>query len=446
MNIVAFKNKLFENALKSGFEDCEIFYTDMDSFRVNIYKGEIEKYQNKSSSGFGFRGIYNGKMGYYYSELVDDSVIDSVIKNAKENSEILTSDQQEIIFEGSEAYPDVILYDESIANLTVEDKIEMARLMEKTAYDYNDKITAVSTAMISTGEGEVYIANTKGLELSSKSNYIMGYTEVIAKQDGSIKEKGELYIGTLSKFDTVETAKKACKKAVSALCGSSVKSGKYKAVIYNDAFADILGCFVGNFYAENAQKGFSLLKNKTGEKIADSIVTIVDDPLLKNGVMTTAFDSEGVAAYRKNVVENGVLKTLLYNLKSANADGVNSTGNGFKSSFKSQVKTSHTNFYILKGSNTFDELVSEVKDGILITEVTGLHAGANAISGDFSLAAEGFVIKNGKIDRPVEQITAAGNLYNILKSIENVGDDLFINSNGIGSPSVVVYIDIAGEN
>ena len=446
MDIVAFKNKLFENALKSGFEDCEIFYMDMDSFRVNVYKGEIEKYQNKSSSGFGFRGIYNGKMGYYYSELLDYSVIDSVIKNAKENSEILTSDQQEVIFEGSEGYPDVILYDEGIANLTVEDKIEMARLMEKTAYDYSDKITAVSTAMISTGEGEVYIANTKGLELSSKSNYIMGYTEVIAKQDSSIKEKGELYIGTLSNFDPVETAKKACKKAVSALCGNSVKSGKYKAVIYNDAFADILGCFVGNFYAENAQKGFSLLKNKTGEEIADSIVTIVDDPLLKNGVMTTAFDSEGVAAYRKNVVENGVLKTLLYNLKSANADGVKSTANGFKSSFKSQVKTSHTNFYILKGSNTFDELVSEVKDGILITEVTGLHAGANAISGDFSLAAEGFVIKNGKIGRPVEQITAAGNLYNILKSIENIGDDLFINSNGIGSPSVVVNIDIAGEN
>ena len=186
------------------------------------------------------------------------------------------------------------------------------------------------------------------------------------------------------------------------------------------------------------QKGFSLLKNKIGEHIASSNITIIDNPLLENGFATTAFDSEGVATFRKNVVESGVLKTYLYNLKSAAKDNTVSTGNGFKSGFKGAVSTSTTNFYIENGTVDFDKMAEEMHNGLYITDVAGLHSGASAISGDFSFAAEGFKVENGKITTAVNQITIAGNFYNILNNIAIVGNDLKFNSSAIGSPSLMI--------
>lgn len=445
MNIAEFKNKLFDRALSEGFDACEMYYSSNDSFKVSVYKGKIEKYQDKSSSGFGFRGIYKGSMGYYFSENIDEDIIDLAVKNAKENSEILKSDEKVFIFEGSDKYAEVKTYDEGINKLSVEDKIKMAFDMEKAAYNYDERIDAVNTAMISTGEGEIYIANTKGMELSEKSNCFMALVEASAKYKDDVKEKYEIYIGSPLIFNPVKTAEDACKKTISALGGSSIKSGKVNTIIKNETFADILECFVGNFFAENVQKGFSLLKNKTGKKIASELVTIIDNPLMENGMMTTAFDSEGVASYCKNVVEKGVLKTYLYNLKSAYKDGVRSTGNGFKGSFKGAVRTACTNFYIENGDDEFNSLLSNMENGIVVTEVMGLHSGANSVSGDFSLAAEGFVVVNGKITKPVEQITIAGNFYDIIKNIKAVGNDLKFNTSGIGSPSVYLgEMDIAG--
>ncbi len=445
MNISDFKNKLFDAALNAGFEECEIYYNSNESFKVGVYKGKIEKYQDRSSSGFGFRGIYKGSMGYCFSENIDDSVIDTVVKNAKENAEIFKSDEKVFIYEGSSSYPKVNTYDENIDKLSVEDKIKMVLNMEQAAYNYNDKINSVNTSVISTGKGEIYIANTKGVELNEKSNMFMALIEVSAKAGNSVKEKYEIYLGSPEKFDYKNTAEIACKKAVNSLDGSSIKSGKIKTIIQNEAFADMLQCFAGSFYAENVQKGFSLLKGKLDKKVASELVTITDNPLMDNGLVTTAFDSEGVASYKKNVVENGILKTYLYNLKSSYKDGVKSTGNGFKGSFKGAVNTSCTNFYIEKGNCNFNTLLNNMENGILITEVTGLHAGANSISGDFSLAAEGFAVENGKITKPIEQITIAGNFYELLMNIKNVSNDLKFNSSGKGSPSVYFEeIDVAG--
>ena len=206
-----------------------------------------------------------------------------------------------------------------------------------------------------------------------------------------------------------------------------------------------LGTFAEVFFAENAQKGFSLLNGRQGEKIAADCITLRDDALLDGGYASAPFDSEGTAGQNKAVIEKGVLKTLLYNRKTAAKDGVSSTGNGFKTGLTGAVKTDCTNFYLQKGEQSFEELFASLGDGLFITDVMGLHAGANAVSGDFSLSAEGFLVKNGKLDRPVEQITVSGNFYTLLKETEALGNDLHFGSSGNGSPSILVRnMDIAG--
>ncbi|MCL2286171.1 MAG: TldD/PmbA family protein, partial [Firmicutes bacterium] len=160
------------------------------------------------------------------------------------------------------------------------------------------------------------------------------------------------------------------------------------------------------------------------------------------------FDAEGVATQNKAIIENGVLKTLLYNTKSAEKDGVKSTGNASKAGFGGAIGTGTTNYYLVPGEKSYDELVQGLEKGVIITEMAGLHSGVNAVSGDFSVSAEGYFVENGKIVKPVEQITVAGNFYELLKNIETVGSDLrfhSLGSGGIGMPSVLVNgLSIAG--
>ena len=210
--------------------------------------------------------------------------------------------------------------------------------------------------------------------------------------------------------------------------------------------SSILETFTSPFNADVAQKGMSLLKGKEGEIIASDKVTIIDNPLMKDGLASVGFDDEGVATYKKEIIKDGKLITLMHNLKTAYKQGVKTTGNGFKASYSSPVSISPTNFYIEPGTKSLEELFKGVNDGLYITEVGGLHAGANSVSGDFSLVCKGFLIEEGNKGKPVEEITVAGNFFNLLKDIEEVGADLKFPMSSVGSPSVIIReLSVAGK-
>jgi len=235
-------------------------------------------------------------------------------------------------------------------------------------------------------------------------------------------------------------------EALFMLTAAPVPSGNYRAIIHAKCMPDLLGVFSGVFSAEAAQKGMSLLMGKEGEMIASEVVTLMDDPLLPGGLESAPFDAEGVATRTKAVIENGKLTTLLHNLKTAKKAGVKTTGNAAKAGYAGAVNVSPSNFYIKPGEKTLEEMMQDMGDGLVITEVSGLHSGANPISGDFSLIAQGYTVKDGKKDAAVEQITVAGNFYQLLKNIRVVGNDLCFPGSAVGSPSVDVgEIAVAGK-
>ena len=160
--------------------------------------------------------------------------------------------------------------------------------------------------------------------------------------------------------------------------------------------------------------------------------------LLPGGFGSTPFDAEGSAAKTKAIIDSGILKTLLHNRKTAKKQGVSTTGNAARQGVGGPIRVAPTNLFFKPGEKDLNTLLSEMDDGLLITELGGLHAGANAISGDFSLIAKGYLIANGQRVRPVEQITVAGNFYQLLKEIRAVGNDLEFRGRSIGSPSVDV--------
>lgn len=447
MDFKEFKNILFEKALNEGFEDCEVYYTDGEDISITVYEGEVEKYNLDKSFGVSFRGMLNGKMGYSYTEILDDKAIDMLIKNAKEASKCIESTDEQFIYEGDKYYSKVQTYSEKLENIDAAKLIEIALDLEKQTKEYSDKVVNISSCKVSYSSSKNGIYNTKGLELSNKGNLIIAYVIPIV-EDNNEKQDGMGYkiADSLEEIDTKEIAKQGVKEALSKLGGSTISSGNYKTIVYNEAMASLLETFADIFSGEAAQRGLSLLKGKEGEIIASDIVSIVDDPLLDKGLASTPFDDEGVATFKKDIVSNGVLNTLLHNLKTAHKANVKTTGNGFKASYSSPVSVEPTNFYIEKGEASIKELMEEIKEGIMVTDFAGLHSGANSITGDFSLAAKGFYIKDGKKEYPVEQITVAGNFFDLLKNIKFIGNDLNFPISSVGAPSVIVEgLSVAGK-
>ena len=192
-----------------------------------------------------------------------------------------------------------------------------------------------------------------------------------------------------------------------------------------------------------------MLAGKEGEKIAADCVTLTDDATVDFGFGSRAFDSEGVPGRRTVVVDHGVLKTLLYNLKTAHKAGVQSTGNASKDGYSAPVGISVNNFTLTPGEKSLEQLCEKMGDGIMITEVSGLHAGANPMTGDFSLMAKGYLVEGGKRGRAVSGVTVSGNFYELLKDVEEPGADTYHNMFGeaISSPSVLMRspLSVAGE-
>ena len=201
--------------------------------------------------------------------------------------------------------------------------------------------------------------------------------------------------------------------------------------------------FVGHADAEEVQKHSSLFIGKLGQKIASKKITIEDRPLDKS-LFARGFDDEGVATYNKAIVKNGVLQTYLYNLTTASKEGVQSTGNGFKAG--SKIGTSTTYLCLKPGKKSLEELFQEVGNGVYITSVSGLHAGLNPQSGNFSLQAEGFLIKDGKKDHPLDIITISGNLMQVFNDVLEVGNDIKVTTSATQAESVLVKsIGVGGK-
>jgi len=450
MNLNEFKDRLFQRAQEEGFTEYEIYYVEGNSFRVGVYEKEIDQYSVNNTIGLSFRGLYEGKMGYAYTEVLDEDAIELLIQNGKANALAIEKDDMDIIYGGGDSYQSLNSYNEELNKVRAEEKIELALKMEEEALKQSEYVKRTQHCVVSSGQGLRRIINSKGLDLTDRRNSMYAVLIPVVEKDGKMNTGVAFRASNqFSDFDPRSLAQEAVEKALAYIGADSVPSGKYRVALRYDAATDLLATFSDIFSADNAQKGLSLLKGKVGQVIASEKVTIIDDPLMEGGLCSASFDDEGVATYTKAVIEKGKLMTLLHNLKTAKKDGVKTTGNGSKASYASPVDISPFNFYIKPGEKSYEEMLACLDKGLLITELQGMHSGANTVSGDFSLAAKGFWVENGKAVRPVEQITIAGNFYKLLEDVEEVGADLKFDMPAgacFGSPTIIVReLSVAGK-
>ena len=220
--------------------------------------------------------------------------------------------------------------------------------------------------MVASSSSEVILRNSYGLNLQDSGSYFFSYTSLVAKDGASTAVNGKVAVS--SRFDGIDPEKiaaDAAKETLSQLNASPVPTGEYRVIFRYDAMQSLLQTFWGVFSAENAQQNLSLFAGKEGENVAADVVTIVDDPLMKGGLATSAFDGEGSASRTKKVVDSGKLTTLLHDRKTARKQGVSSTGNAAR--VGGRIMVAPTNLYIAAGEKSLDELMADVGNGVVIS-------------------------------------------------------------------------------
>ena len=445
-----FMDKLVNAGKEYGFEECEACYATENSMSIDILRGEVSSYEHSASGAVSFRGLKNGQMGYCSTNVIEDASIDYLLKSAMENCDVLNDEDPQFIYcdeNNKNLYYSQL--SEAYDKNTYECFSELGLKLEKAILALDSRIDAVDYLTISCSTGPYLIINSKGLHSYRDSDGISLMAAARATDsDGSVKSGGHYWIGKdIDDFDMDKFLVKFSENLLGKMGAKSVKSGSYKTILRSEAFNQFFMAFFGNFLATTMQRGLSLLEGKEGEKIASDCLTIKEEPMYDKALTKIPFDDEGVLTTSKAIIDKGVFATALYDLKSANKAGRESTGNGFRGG--SAVSEMPTNLVVEPGDKTFDELVEEVGEGIILTDLSGLHAGVNAISGDFSLLCEGYLIENGKKGRPVEQITVAGNFYDVIKSIKSVGNDIINVPSGEGeffTPSVYIEsLAISGD-
>lgn len=414
--------EIFELAKSKGIESLELYIYEGREVAVSLFHSEIDDYRINSDFMLSARGIFEGKMGYVRAEKYDNKtakfLVDNIIKNAK----LITSSDKVSIYAGDKEYKKINVFNPALAEVSMAEKIAFIKQIEKEALAYNPAIVEVASNSYSEASSKVTIINDKGLNLTRENNQIVYYLDVVARKDNEDKTGSYIFVDNdFQKLDTSKIVKEACDEALSKLGSKAVKSGSYDVVLDAKMMSALLGFVVSNCYASNIQDGFSIWKDKLGTKVGGDNFTLIEDPWLENSIVSTGFDDEGVATKPKTIIEKGVLKTYLYNLKRALKDDVKSTGNGYRSG--GVVGISVRNAYLVAGKSKKEELFAKMQEGLYVTELQGMHAGLDSISGNFSLQASGYVIKNGQKERPVSVITVAGNLYTMLHNLVELSDE-----------------------
>lgn len=371
-----------------------------------------------------------------------------LVARAVENAKFIENNDKAILYKGSESYAKVEL--PTPVELDAAELKKLALKIQKQTYDESDYITDGTQSAVFVSKINTQLMNSHGLCLSNSVAMSGAYAQAVIQKDGEAQDDFDWTLDINNADAVRKMSASAVNNALSKVGAKMVETGKYDIIISGKRMRELLSAYASSFSAKNAQLGMSALKGKEGQKIAADIVTIIDDPMRQGCPMQTSFDGEGVATYKKNVVEKGTLNTLLYDLTTADKAGKESTGNGQRLNYSNAGNIAPYSFYIEKGSESLDKLLSLVGNGLYITEFKGMHAGCNGVTGDFSIESAGYIIRDGKICEAVRSFTVAGNFFTLLNEIEVLSDtvDFGIPSGFTcyGAPDVLLRnMSIAGK-
>ncbi|MDR4462810.1 MAG: TldD/PmbA family protein [Nitrospira sp.] len=422
-----------------GATEADIVVADGETLSVQVRVGAVDRLTKAREKRLGLR-VFIGKRSATTStsdfshesleRLVEDTctlagaVVEDTVSGLPDAAQMAT-DQ-----------PNLDLYDHTV--LDTETQIDWAKRGEAAAFATDKRVTNSEGAEFDSSSGRVVLANSHGFVGSYKSSSFSLSVSPIATDSETGAMQRDAWYEVQRKFGRLASAEsigqEAAKRAVRRLGARKVSTKRVPVVFDQETAGSLLANLCGAVSGYGLYKRASFLLDQLGQTIASELITVYDDGRMVGGLGSRPFDGEGLATRKNTIVERGVLKSYMLDTYSGKKLGLPSTGNASRSVGESP-SVGPTNFYLVPGTKSAQEIIGSVKDGLYITELIGF--GINMVTGDYSRGAAGFWIENGELAYPVEEITIAGNLKQMLKDIEIVGSDLVFRGR-ITSPTLKI--------
>jgi len=412
---------------RSG-EEMEVYVARGTETEVRAYEGEVESLTSATSAGIGIRVIVDHRLGFAWAGSLDESVLGETLAEARDNAIFATADEhvQLAVPDGVAAVP-IDLWDDLLESVPTTRKIELALALEAQARGADPRIRQVSSADYGDVAAESALVSTTGIRSSTRKT--SGYLSVgvIAGEGDASQTGGGFSVGRgFDGLDPERATTDAVSRAVRLLGAVKGPSGRSTIVFDRRMATTLLSIVSSALSGEAVAKGRSIFAGRVGEQVGHPGLTLVDDPTDPRAYGAAAYDSEGLACRRNALIEGGVLRGFLYDTVSGSRSGVASTGSAVRGGYAGTPGPGCRALTLAPGPEGYDEdgVLAAVGEGLFVQSMTGVHSGVNPISGDFSVGAEGLMIRDGKLAEPVREITVASTLQRMLLSLVAVGADV----------------------
>lgn len=417
---------LLQTARQHGATAGDALLVDNESFEIQVRLGAVEKVQQSHQKRLGLRLFFGQRSATTSTSDLSAASLRQLLDDTCALAQAMAADPQAGLPDPAETIatiPDLELWDEAIAQLPVETRTAMAREAEQAALRYDSRITNSEGGTYSSAQSHVLYATSYGFVGQYRASAVSLSVSPIASDASGMQS--DYWYATGRKLGQLQTpaaiGEEAARRALRRLGARKVATQKVPVVFDPATAASLLGHVCGAVSGSALYRGASFLLNCLGQRIAPDTVTMYDDGTLPGALGSKPFDGEGLATRRTTVVDQGILRSYLLDTYTARKLGLRSTGNAARSAGE-PPSVSPTNFYLAPGPYSPEEIIASVSRGLYVTSLIGF--GVNQVTGDYSRGAAGLWIENGELAYPVEEITIAGNLRQMLASIEMIGNDL----------------------
>jgi PmbA protein len=412
---------------RSG-EDVEVYVARGDETEVRAYDGEVESLTSATSAGIGVRVVVDHRLGFAWAGSLDEAVLAETLDEARDNAAFATRDEHVglAVPDGVAAVP-VDLWDDGLATVPTSAKVEAVLALEARARAADPRIRQVSSADYGDGSVEVALVSTTGIRSAYRKTSGFLSVGVIAGEGEASQTGGGFSVGRgFEGLDPERATSEAVERAVRLLGATKGPSGRRTVVFDRRAATTLLSVVSSALSGEAVAKGRSFFAGRIGEEVGGGGVTLVDDPTDPRAYGAAAYDAEGLACRRNELITGGILRGFLYDTIAGSRAGVASTGSAVRGGFSGTPGVGCRALTLAPGPEGYDQagVIRAVRDGLFVQSMTGVHSGVNPISGDFSVGAEGLLIRDGELAEPVREITVASTLQRMLHSLVAVGADL----------------------
>ena len=423
----------------TGDEAVEAYAEESRHTEASALRGEIEGLTFAESRGVGVRLIAGGRLGYAYAADPTPDEVREAVRRARENAALAEPDEFNVLAAPAAAAPIAELYREDQANIPTDRKVALALDLERRAISIDPRASKIDAAQIGDAVSRVAIASTTGVQAEYARTDAWCVAVSLAVESDETQTGFSFAIGRgIDDLGWEAIADEAVRRAVRMLGATKPPTAKVPIVLDQFAAMSFLGVLAGALSAEAVLKQRSLFASMVGQQVGSELFTLVDDGTITIGPAASPFDDEGVPTGRTELFTRGTLNGFLHNTYTAarTGGGTRSSGNAKRGGYKSTPGVGTSNFYLDAGELSFEELLAKAEGGVLIQDVSGVHSGANPISGEFSVGATGLRIAGGALGEPLREMTVASTLPEMLAGITGVGSDLRFFSS-VGTPSVL---------